>query len=281
MRDYWNAKDNAKLFPNESLCFIDGMGQNTTMVPKIRQSVKGIEGRYVKTHLCGVLVHGEGLYSDVWIDSHHKHDNNQVITFIMYAIADVKARRGGILPSTLRIQADNCGSENKNQYMFGMCAALVGLGYFAEIHLGFLLVGHTHEDIDQIFSVIFGTLKRQDVDSMQQLLDLVKEGTSPTETFRISRHLEYIWDWKKFITPYLFTCPCAFEGISKPHHFRFYLKNNKTFVKTKHYARDSNWKPANGYQCLNELPERGFKPEFAKAEEATKQDMKALEKFIK
>ena len=47
---------------------MDGMDQNTTMVPKLRQVVKGIEGRYVKTHLCGVLVHGEGLYSDVWIN---------------------------------------------------------------------------------------------------------------------------------------------------------------------------------------------------------------------
>ena len=110
------------------------MDQNTTMVPKIRQLVKDIEGWYVKTHLCGVLVQGERLYSDVWIDFHHKHDNNQMITSIMYAIADVKTRRGGILPPTLRIQANNCGIENKNQYMFGMCDALGGLGYLAEIH---------------------------------------------------------------------------------------------------------------------------------------------------
>jgi hypothetical protein len=36
---------------------VDGMDQNTTMVPKMRQTVKNIEGRYVKTHLCGILVH--------------------------------------------------------------------------------------------------------------------------------------------------------------------------------------------------------------------------------
>jgi hypothetical protein len=96
----------------------------------------------------------------------------------LYTIADVKARRGDILPPTLRIHADYCGKENKNQYMFGMCVALVGLGYFAEISLGFLLVGHTHEEINQKFSVISGTPKRQDIDSMQQLLGLVKEDTS-------------------------------------------------------------------------------------------------------
>ena len=180
-RDYWNAKDNTKLFPNESLLFIvDEMDQNTTMVLKVRETAKGIEGRYMKTHLCGVSIHGKGLFLDVWIDSHHKYDRNHVITSIVYAIADVKARRGGIFPPTLRNQADNCGRENKNLYMFGMCVALVGLGYFAGMYLGFLLVRHTNEHIDQRFSVISETLKRQDIDSIQQLLDLVKEGTFPT-----------------------------------------------------------------------------------------------------
>ena len=62
---------------------IDGMDQNTTYVPRFKQTVKGIESRYVKTHLCGVLVHGLGLYCHVWVDSHHKHNSNQVVTSIM------------------------------------------------------------------------------------------------------------------------------------------------------------------------------------------------------
>jgi hypothetical protein len=73
------------------------------MVPKMRQTVKNIESRFVKTHLCGVLVHGIGLYADVWIDAHHKHDSNQVITSVIHVIADVR-RRKGRLPPTLRIQ---------------------------------------------------------------------------------------------------------------------------------------------------------------------------------
>lgn len=77
---------------------VDGMDQNTTMVPKLRQSVKGVEGQYVKTHLCGVLVHGVGLYSDVWVDSHYKHDSNQVDTSIVNVIAEFRIQRGGTLP---------------------------------------------------------------------------------------------------------------------------------------------------------------------------------------
>ena len=176
-KDYWRAKQNAILYPNELMCLIvDGMDQNTTMVPKLQQALKEIKDQYMKIHLCNILVHGEGLYSDVWIDSHHKHDSNQVITSIMNVINDVRDRCRGLLPPVLRIQADNCGRENKNQYMIVFCAALVGLGYFTEVYLSFFLVGHTHEDIDQRFNVISNIMKPHDIDSMQELMELIQKG---------------------------------------------------------------------------------------------------------
>ena len=61
---------------------------------------------------------------------------------------DVRSRKGS-LPPVLRIQADNCERENKNNYMFAYCASLVALRYFREVRLSFLIVGYTHEDIDQ------------------------------------------------------------------------------------------------------------------------------------
>jgi hypothetical protein len=102
-RDNWLFKRLAMITPNFFMSLIvDGMDQNTTMVPKMRQTVKNIESHFVKTHLCGVLVHGIGLYTDVWIDAHHKHDSNQVITSVMHVIANVR-RRKGRLPPILRI----------------------------------------------------------------------------------------------------------------------------------------------------------------------------------
>lgn len=52
--------------------------------------------------------------------------------------------------------------------MLAMCATLVALGFFMEIQLSFLIVGDTHEDIDQRFSSIFSALKRQDINSLQE-----------------------------------------------------------------------------------------------------------------
>lgn len=55
----------------------------------------------------------------------------------------------GILPPNLYLQADNCWKENKNRYVFALLALLVHNSVFETIELGFLLVGHTHDDIDQ------------------------------------------------------------------------------------------------------------------------------------
>ena len=141
------------------LCLIiDDMDQNTTMVPKFQHSVKGIEGRYVKMHMCGILLHGLDLYCHIWVDAHHKHDSNQVMTSIVKVLGDVKNRRR-TLPPTLRIQADNCSRVNQNKYMFAFCACLVALGHFREVQSSVLIVGHTHDDIDQRFRVISNILK--------------------------------------------------------------------------------------------------------------------------
>jgi hypothetical protein len=213
---------------------IDGMDQNTTWVPKFKQSVKGIESRYIKTHLCGILVHGIGLYCHVWIDAHYKHDSNQVVTSIMEVIRDVK-RRHGRLPPYLRIQADNCGRENKNVYILALCGTLVALGIFKEIQLSFLIVGHTHEDIDQRFSTISSALKRQDIHSLKELLNIIKLKPPRTEPFVVAEHLEHIRDWKSFITPYLRHNELI--GTSQPHHFRFYKDGGIPQVQSKMYER--------------------------------------------
>jgi hypothetical protein len=55
-------------------------------------------------------------------------------------------------------------------------------------------VGHTHEDIDQRFSIISNTLKRTNIDSLKELLELVQRGTSYTKAFVSTRHLENVRD---------------------------------------------------------------------------------------
>jgi hypothetical protein len=60
----------------------------------------------------------------------------------------VTARR---LPPILHMQLDNCWKDNKSYYVLCFWSLLVAKGIFEEVFVSFLLVGHTHEDIDTTF----------------------------------------------------------------------------------------------------------------------------------
>ena len=55
-------------------------------------------------------------------------------------------------PRILFLSADNCAQENKNRFLLAFCSLLLKWKLFDEVTLSFLPVGHTHEDVDQIFS---------------------------------------------------------------------------------------------------------------------------------
>jgi hypothetical protein len=163
--------------------------------------------------------------------------------------------------------------------MFALCAALVGLGYFQEVQLCFLIVGHTHEDIDQRFSIISNTLKRTNINSLKELLELVQWGTSYTEAFVSARHLENVWDWKSFIMPHLLTRGDTITGVTFPHHMRFYMENGVTRVQYKHFSKDA-WGPTDGHVCLRSLPNTTEKPALAEVHRTEERELKALDEFI-
>ena len=142
---------------------------------------------------------------------------------------------GNFLPTYARIQADNCRRENKNIYILALCGTLVALGIFKEIQLSFLLVGHTHKDIDQRFSTISAALKHQDIYSLKELLSTIQLNPPKMEPFVVVEHLEYIQDWKSFITPFL--CIDELIGTNQPHHFCFYIDSSIPWVQSKMYAR--------------------------------------------
>eukprot|EP00731_Ephydatia_muelleri_P004385 Em0002g561a len=63
------------------------------------------------------------------------------------------------LPKRLCLQLDNTARENKNRCVLSFLSLLVQLEVFEEVELGFLMVGHTHEDIDALFGNIGKWLK--------------------------------------------------------------------------------------------------------------------------
>ncbi len=65
------------------------------------------------------------------------------------------------LPINVLLQMDNCVKDNKNRYLLAFLSLLIAREVFEEVKLGFLVVGHTHEDIDNCFGYLSIFLKKQ------------------------------------------------------------------------------------------------------------------------
>lgn len=83
--------------------------------------------------------------------------------------SEVKRKRNTCVPETLYLQFDNA-SNNKCEAVFRYCAWLVKTGVFKKVRVGFMLVGHTHDIVDQMFSRISEYLKSKDTLSIDQYL---------------------------------------------------------------------------------------------------------------
>ena len=62
---------------------------------------------------------------------------------------------------------------------------LVELRIFQKVKVGFLLVGHTHDHIDQMFSRFSVTLRRKEVGSLPSLIECIKKSYMLEPTFDV------------------------------------------------------------------------------------------------
>ncbi|KAH3793941.1 hypothetical protein DPMN_147469 [Dreissena polymorpha] len=97
--------------------------------------------------------------------------------------------------------------------------------------MGFLMVGHTHEDIDQVFSSVATHLRRVDCVTLPDLQKGLQESSS-TQT--AVYHLTGLNDYKAALED----CRGILTGISGPHQFVISLVANKVMLRTKNWPRE-------------------------------------------
>ena len=88
------------------------------------------------------------------------------------------------------MQLENTIKENKNSIVFGYLSMLVERGIFKKIKVNFLLVGHTHDHIDQMFSRFSKKLVRCDAFTLLALSMLIIDAYTQSQKYNI---------WMKFM----------------------------------------------------------------------------------
>ena len=164
------------------LCLIiDGITSTTTVVPGYQRR-RDLAQKFGETsapcHLTGCKDATGRVYA-AWNWDNVPKDGNFVPN-VLLRVLDIYKEEHGYLPPVLYMQLDNTCRENKNKFVFSFLAYLVTMGVFKKIKVNFLLVGHTHEDIDQYFSVVSKGLVRnhpRTLPHMQRTVELLREDT--------------------------------------------------------------------------------------------------------
>ena len=144
------------------------------------------------------------------------------------------------LPLVLNLQLDNARGNNKNRFVFAFCSFLTYHGIFQEVYINFLIVDHTHDDIDALFNWWSYKLRGTDYPT----LPLLMKSFMDTE----SRHLiEKVLDFKKFVKGYLCTRCNALAGDTNAQQFKFYQNGNGwPLMQYKLLCTNNEWLPKEG-----------------------------------
>jgi hypothetical protein len=137
-----------------SLIF-DKWNSQTTTIPYFMRSPasawKVLKKLVLGMHVLLVMIHGRpNANYFFYMNGSIRGDANFNIEGVRRAL--LTHANGGALPETIYAQMDRAG-DNLNYTMLGFFGVLVMWGMVGEVFLSMLMVSHTHEDVDQTFSV--------------------------------------------------------------------------------------------------------------------------------
>ena len=153
------------------------MDKKKTCLPHMWRLPKYINDEcLIQMHLVGCLAYNGSFRPHVFITYLNTHnDPNLTITVIQRVLMCW----GHPFPPILYIQLDNTARENKNSTIFGYLSMLVNQGLFRKVKVNFLLVGHTHDHIDQMLNTFSRQLSRYDAFTLPKLFDVIYDACTP------------------------------------------------------------------------------------------------------
>ena len=233
---YWALRLASQAFDATVLVIIiDSMDKKKCVWPKYQfdrkpHEIDGLKARPRMTLTCGIA-HGwcTGLFCAQETLSHGSNAFNEVLCIILSKVSQIARAKGRKFPSHLVIQADNTTGQTKNGLVASFMAQLVGMRKVLTATLNFLMVGHTHEDVDQVFAIVCELVVRryrwETPSEFERALEA--EMRSKIEARKQEfwvQGLRSIRDFNAWLKPQavqLVDCWGSRNGIEAPHSFIF------------------------------------------------------------
>ena len=166
----------------------------------------------------GIIDHGQNKNIYYYPSHQFGKGPNMIISMLHNHLHRNYFSQSGLQPRTLFLQADNCAGENKNRYLMGYLSWLVHQGAFDHIYFNFLPVGHTHEDIDQLFSNLHKIRMQGTCHTPAEFYTLLRSAYLDGPHAPMFHSMPVIYDWKEWFTPHL----NDIKNHSKPRHFHIF-----------------------------------------------------------
>ena len=145
------------------------------------------------------------------------------------------------LPPILNVQMDNATGDNKNRFIFFFWSLLVANKIFREVYVNFMIVGHTHDNIDALFGRWSMALKKE---SLPTILLLMKSFMDVEAVPTIPHLIKEVPNFKKFIEDGIAIGENALFGHTKAQQFKFYVDaTNCPVMKYKLLCINEDWLP--------------------------------------
>lgn len=136
----------------------------------------------------------------------------------------------------LVIQSDNTVSACKNAEWALFLATLQRRSNFDSIHSMYLREGHTHEDVDMVFSLVFSrVLRRNKIKRPEELLRSLEGGMGPLmreKGYEVeASHVTHIRNFSEWLAPMEIHAYNAFrkrQKVDVPHSFSYKFRMDLT-----------------------------------------------------
>ena len=181
-----------------------------------------------RLHITGCIVHGYFMLFAV-SDADCKKSGSTTVEILALCLEKLVDLGVDLASHHIALQLDNAGSQNKNNIVLGFLSCLVQSGILSGATVNFLRTGHTHEDIDMVFSLLASWMWKvlllatvtYFVASIKTWLQQIKR---PHEPHRFVVKLDQIHDWKTWLGK-LGRHIVGLGGPSAPHVFELVRRN--------------------------------------------------------
>lgn len=253
---YWSMRWASKLLGSILCIIIDSMDKTKMSYPRwpFDRKPKSLEGVIRPRFIFTLAIAHRWCTAAFVQDEIQNHGSSafcEVLVRVVEHIYQMSLRSRRAFPLHLVIQADNTVSQAKNQYAFIALAFFVARYKFLTANIFFLLVGHTHEDVDQMFGVVLSlVLQRHRFQTPEDFLSLLQRELSDRCLAQghqlITESLSAIRDFKTWLAPMNCKLSNAFgnrSGEEAPHAFSFKLRRDLCRADIEDVCRPGRLEP--------------------------------------